>query len=154
MSAPEAGSASQPQRLRQTPSWLITQSAIVANRLVGEALAAIDAKRYHYALLAALDQFGPTSQAELGRRCNIDRSDMVATVNELVEQGHVLRTQDPDDRRQNIIAMTRGGGRRLLELDQTLASVQDHLLDGLDDRARRALTRALQRLLDAQSVSG
>ncbi|MEV1174226.1 hypothetical protein [Nonomuraea sp. NPDC049784] len=53
---------------------LITQTATHAARLVSEALDMAGARRYHYALLATLEEFGPSSQAELGRRCAIDRS--------------------------------------------------------------------------------
>lgn len=141
----------QPERLRQTPSWLITQSATIAHRLVGEALGAVGAKRYHYALLSALEQFGPTSQAELGRRCSIDRSDVVATVNELVEQKYVERAQDPGNRRQNIITLTRNGSCRLNDLDRVLADTQNQLLDGLSETQRNNLVEALGSLLDHQS---
>lgn len=82
----EGGSRSQPDRLRQTPSWLITQTATLTHRLVGAALTDIGATRYQYAVLAA-GEFGPISQAEIGRRCHIDRSDVVATLNELAGHG-------------------------------------------------------------------
>ncbi len=83
-----------PARLRALPSWLLNQSAIPANRLVTDRFAEVDARRYHYAVLAALAELGPHSQAALGRRCGIDRSDMVAAVNELAERG-ILRGYPP-----------------------------------------------------------
>src|SRR5262245_30849700 len=88
-----------PTRVRSKPSWLLNQAAIPANRLVAEWLGRLDARRHHYVVLSALDELGPASQAELGRQTHIDRSDMVAAVNELVERGFVLRTTDARDRR-------------------------------------------------------
>ncbi|NUR71967.1 MAG: winged helix-turn-helix transcriptional regulator, partial [Hamadaea sp.] len=80
-----------PRRLRALPSRLTNQAALTANRIVDKALAQVGVRRYHYSLLAALDETGPTSQAELGRRTGIDRSDMVATVNDLADRGLVQR---------------------------------------------------------------
>jgi hypothetical protein len=45
--------------LRSKPTWLITHLATHAGRLLGEAFDAGEWRRYHYALLAALEEFGP-----------------------------------------------------------------------------------------------
>src|SRR3712207_8825212 len=89
---------SPPSRLVQTPSWLLTQTATHASRLVSEGFVASGARGYHYRMLAALEEFGPASQASLGRRTGVDRSDVVAAINELEEGGFVERDQDPADR--------------------------------------------------------
>ena len=89
-----------PSRLLSKPTWLIGQVSVHAHRLLTEALAGAGARGYHYRLLAALDEFGPASQATLGRRTEMDRSDVVAALNELAAQGFVERTADPDDRRR------------------------------------------------------
>ena len=67
-----------PGRLTAKPSWLITQLAVHAHRLASDGFAEMKARGYHYRILAALHEFGPASQAELARRCNMDRSDIVA----------------------------------------------------------------------------
>ena len=36
-----------------------------------EAMTAVGAHAYHFAILAALDEFGPQSQARIGQRCGI-----------------------------------------------------------------------------------
>src|SRR3954452_16503818 len=95
--------SSTPSRLRTLPSWLLNQAALPGQGLVADALETIGAHRSHYALLAALDEFGPDSQIALGRRIGVDRSDMVALVNRLATDGLVRRDPDPDDRRRNVI---------------------------------------------------
>ena len=137
-----------PARLRALPSWLVNQVALAANRAVAEGLAAAGTRRHHYSLLAALDDVGPTSQAELGRRTMIDRSDMVAAVNELAEQGYVERTPDPADRRRNVVSLTPAGGRRLRQLDRLLAKVQDDILAPLPAEDRTRLVALLTRLVE------
>jgi DNA-binding MarR family transcriptional regulator len=141
-------SSSAPARLRAQTSWLINQVALPANRLVAEGLAGAGTRRYHYSLLAALDEVGPASQAELSRRTTIDRSDMVAAVNELVEQGYVERSPNPADRRRNVVTMTPAGRRRLHQLDRLLAEVQDQLLAPLSPNERTYLITLLTRLVD------
>lgn len=141
-------SRSAPARLRTQTSWLINQVALPANRLVTEALAGAGTRRYHYSLLAALDEVGPTSQAELSRRTAIDRSDMVAAINELAGQGYIERSPDPADRRRNVVTMTPAGHRRLRQLDGLLAEVQDQLLGPLSPEDRAHLITLLTRLVD------
>ncbi|WP_067181936.1 MarR family winged helix-turn-helix transcriptional regulator [Microtetraspora niveoalba] len=136
-----------PARLTAKPSWLLTQLAVHAHRLASEGFGEVGARGYHYRILAALDQFGEASQAELGRRCNMDRSDVVAAINELAEQGFVERTPDPDDRRRNIVTLTEAGERQMRRIDRALDEVQDDLLGPLSPEDRQTLTRLLTLLL-------
>jgi DNA-binding MarR family transcriptional regulator len=137
-----------PARLRALPSWLLNQSAIPANRLITDRFAEVDARRYHYAVLAALAELGPHSQAALGRRCGIDRSDMVAAVNELAERGLVRRNADPSDRRRNVVTITSAGTRHLRKLDRLVGKVQDELLAPLSPAEREQLVGLLTRIVD------
>jgi DNA-binding MarR family transcriptional regulator len=136
-----------PSRLSQLPSWLLTSSAQHAHRLVADGLAKVDARGYHYRVLATLDEFGPSSQATLGRRSGIHLSDIVATVNELAERELVARDPDPADRRRNIITLTPAGSRHLRRLDRQVAAVQDELLAPLSAADREHLVRLLTRVL-------
>jgi DNA-binding MarR family transcriptional regulator len=139
-----------PERLVGKPSWLITQLATHVRRLVTEAFTDADARGYHYRILAALREFGVASQIELARRCGMDRSDVVAAVNELVAREHVDRTSDPDDRRRNLVTITKEGERQLRRLDQALHKVQGELLAPLSAQERLALFRMLTMLLRHQ----
>jgi DNA-binding MarR family transcriptional regulator len=130
------------------PSWLLTQTAQHAYRLVSERLGAAGARGYHYRTLTVLDREGPASQADLGRRGGIHLSDLVATLNELVAGGFVERTPDPVDRRRNVITLTPAGRRHLRRLDRQVARAQDELLAPLDGAERATLTALLQRLLE------
>ncbi|MGY0062045.1 MarR family winged helix-turn-helix transcriptional regulator [Streptomyces sp. LZ34] len=137
-----------PARIRALPSWLITHTAVHAHRLTSEAFVSMGSGRYHYSLLAALEEFGPSSQATLGRRCSIDRSYVVGAVNELAEQGFVERVQDEADRRRNTVTITPAGVRQLERLDSALAEAQDALLGPLSAAEREQLRGLLGRVLD------
>lgn len=138
-----------PARLHALPSWLINQAAIAANRLTDQALASVGLRRYHYAMLAALDEFGPSSQADLGRCTGIDRSDVVAAINTLEERGHVGRSPDPADGRRNIITITAAGTAHLKRLDAVVASAQDELLRSWTRGERDNLIKQLTRIVDS-----
>jgi MarR family transcriptional regulator, lower aerobic nicotinate degradation pathway regulator len=136
-----------PARLQAMPTWLISQVETRAHRLLTERLAAAGSRGYHFRLLAALAEFGPASQASLGRRTAMNRSDVVTAVNELEAQGLVERTGDPADRRRNIITMTPAGAARLGRLDRVLAEVQDELLAPLSAAERADFSQLLTRIL-------
>jgi DNA-binding MarR family transcriptional regulator len=137
-----------PCRNTRQPSWLIGQTSLQAHRLLSEGFAAVDSIPYHYRLLAALEEFGPASQAALSRRTGIDRSDVVAALNDLAGRGLVERSPDPADRRRNIITITPAGTEQLRLLDGVVASIQDKLLAPLSPAEREQLTRLLARILE------
>lgn len=144
----EIGEGKLPERLRRLPSRLINQLALSANRLVDRTLATERARRYHYALLASLEEFGPASQADLGRRTGIDRSDVVAALNELAERALVERSPDPSDRRRNIVSITMPGRQHLDRLDGLLTGAQDELLAPLSAGERRQLIELITRIVE------
>ncbi|MGW3343001.1 MarR family winged helix-turn-helix transcriptional regulator [Nonomuraea rubra] len=142
----EMDEQSAPEQLRALPSRMLTQVAMYSDRLAGERLAAVGARKWHYAALVALRASGPASQAELSRRTGIYRSDMVAVLNELEEHGHVERAPDPADRRRNVITMTASGRRHLERLDRLVADLQDDLLAPLTGPEREQFSALLARL--------
>lgn len=137
-----------PSRLTGKPSWLITRLSAHAHRLSTDAFAQAGARGYHFRILAALDEFGQASQADIGRRTDMDRSDVVAALNELADHGFIERSPDPDDRRRNLVSITRAGIRQLSRLDRELDAAQDTLLEPLSKQERRDLTALLTRLLE------
>jgi DNA-binding MarR family transcriptional regulator len=143
-----------PALLTEKPSWLISQISTHAHRLLTERLAAAGMRGYHFRLLAALEEFGPASQASLGRRTGMDRSDVAAAVTELTGQKLAERVTDQADRRRNIITITASGRARLGQLDALLARIQDELLTPLSPGERRALAGMLTRVLDYLDGAG
>ena len=133
-----------PERLRALPSRLLNLAAGYAQRLVGESLATLDSRKWHYATLAALEEFGPDSQSGLSDRTGIYRSDLVATINELTTRGLVVRAPDPADRRRNAITLTDQGRRHLKQLDLLIADAEAEFLVPLSEADRAELTRILK----------
>ncbi|QVQ51530.1 MarR family transcriptional regulator [Spiractinospora alimapuensis] len=136
-----------PRRMAARSDWLISQLAVHVRRLAFASFDSVGARGYHYRILAVLAEVGPASQAELGRRGRIDRSDVVTAVNELVERGFVERLPDPEHGRRNRVILTSGGAQQLRRLDDALDQMQDTLLEPLSGEERQALTDLLTRVL-------
>ncbi|MCW3046613.1 MAG: regulatory protein MarR [Solirubrobacterales bacterium] len=135
-------------RILEMPTWLITRAYAYSHRLLAEGFGAAGVRGYHFRLLAALEEFGPASQADLGRRTSIDRSDVVAALNELAARGLIQRSPDPDDRRRNVITIMPAGTKQLRALAPILDGVQDQLLAPLSAAERTQLVGLLTRLLE------
>ena len=142
-----ADEANAPERLRTLPSRLLNLAAGYAQRMVSDRLATVDARKWHYATLAALAEFGPDSQSGLSDRTGIYRSDLVATINELTARGFVVRAPDPADRRRNAITLTDEGRRHLKRLDGLLADGEAEFLAPLSETDRAELMRLLTLLV-------
>lgn len=138
-------------RVRSLPTWLLMRTTLTAQQVVADHLATVGAHRYHYSMLAALDEFGPMSQADLGRRSGLDRSDTSAAVADLVGRDLVERSVDPGDRRRNVVSITAGGITFLERLDAVITEAQNELLASLSSEERRLLTDLLTRLVDSTS---
>lgn len=136
------------ERLRRLPTRLLSLAALTSDRRVNEALAGVGARKWHFAVLATLDEFGPASQAELSSRTGIYRSDVVAVLNELTDRGLVDRAPDPADRRRNVVTLTMAGRRHLLTMDKLLAEVEDEVLAPLTPTQREQLARLLTALVN------
>jgi DNA-binding MarR family transcriptional regulator len=137
-----------PERLRERPTWLISQAYARASGFLQEGFArAGDGLRgYHYRLLAALDEGGPASQAALGRGTGIDRSDVTAALVDLEGRGLVRRDVNQADRRRNVVSITAAGASCLEVLDTVVDEVQERLLAPLSEDERRQFVTLMRRI--------
>ncbi|WP_194896364.1 MarR family winged helix-turn-helix transcriptional regulator [Catenulispora pinisilvae] len=138
-----------PVRLRGHATWLLGQASTQGHRLIGERMhAAGVTSRSYYSLLVALAESGPTSQADLGRRIGLDRSDVTAVVTDLEERGCLERTPDPADRRRNLVKITDSGAKFLAELDKEVVAAQAALLEPLSPEEREVMLGMLGRIVE------
>jgi DNA-binding MarR family transcriptional regulator len=143
---PSDGSA--PARVRDRPTWLISRTYARSHRILNEAFAesGTGLRSYHYRLLAALDEAGPSSQADLSRGTSVDRSDVVAVLGDLEQAELVQRTVDPANRRRNIVTLTRAGKRKLKALDRVVDQAQERVMEPLTPSEQARLLKLLRRL--------
>jgi DNA-binding MarR family transcriptional regulator len=137
-----------PERLRSLPSWLLGQASHAADKLVADALAEHGLRRHHYRVLIALAEDGQATQADLGRRLWLDRSDLHGVLAELDAAGLTTRVRDERDRRRNLVALTPEGERVLAVADADVQRAQAALLDPLPEAERRAFLATLTKLVN------
>lgn len=143
-----------PERLVSKATFLTTQLAGHAHRLAGEAFARAGAGTYHYRILVAVHEHGPTSQADLGRSVTVDRSDVTAAVGALEAAGMVERRPDEKDARRRIVHLTEQGEQQLERLEHELERAQAEYLEPLTEQERTQLRELLARLLAHHGSTG
>ena len=137
-----------PDRIKERPTWLLSRAFARSSALLAAGFEAQgDGLRgHHYRLLAALQQWGPASQADLSRDTGIDRSDVTAALVELESRRFVERKVDPDHKRRNVVTMTPDGADALSRLDAVLEEIQEAVLAPLTAAQRRQFINLLSRL--------
>ena len=99
-----------------------------------------------FALLALVVSFPNITQSELARALGIERSGLVAIVDELEGRGYLHRVAVPGDRRVQALVATPEGTSAYAD---ALQRVQDHeakLLADFTDDERRMLAHLLQKI--------
>lgn len=136
------------ERVRGRATWLVSRAQLRAHSLLQEAFDAAGTRGYHYRILAALDEIGPTSQAEVGRLTSIDRSDVSVTLDALHSSGFIAREAHPSDRRQKLVSVTVPGRAELRRLDTVVDAVQEQFLGPLAADERSVFLELIARLAE------
>ncbi|MGW7267421.1 MarR family winged helix-turn-helix transcriptional regulator [Streptomyces sp. NPDC054842] len=136
-----------PARLRALTSWQANKVSTVGARMTARHMPLT--ARSDFAVLAALEEYGALSQADLGRRLGLDRNDVSGIVTRLQRGGRIERQADPGDRRRNLVTINAAGRRYLDEIQRGADDAQAELLAGLDADERRHLHALLAKTLEA-----
>jgi DNA-binding MarR family transcriptional regulator len=115
--------------------------------LHAEALAPFGIQARDLGVLLAIDGGEPASQQQVAERMGVDRTTMVAIVDDLEAKGIVVRRPDPIDRRRNVVSITPDGQRILREAIAASDLAEAQLLAPLSAEEGEQLRRALARLL-------
>ncbi|MFD7920069.1 MarR family winged helix-turn-helix transcriptional regulator [Streptomyces sp. NPDC059740] len=133
-------------RIQALPTWLLNRTAARGRDLVGRALAAEGLRTGHHALLAAVADLQPVTQADLGRCTGFDRKDVTGLLDDLAAAGLVRRSPHPTDRRKNAVTLTDRGGEVLARCADAGDEANRALLAPLDAGERAQLLRLLRRV--------
>jgi DNA-binding MarR family transcriptional regulator len=142
---PDKDAPRPPVRLESLTQWQAGKIATLGARLTSSRMPL--GGRADFAVLAALQQFGPLSQADIGRCLGLDRNDVNEIVGRLEGAHYVDRMPDPTDRRRNTVTITVQGAHHLDELEALAREVQNDLLRGLDENERAELRALLGKVL-------
>lgn len=135
-----------PRSLADRIGYLLARGHLNAFALAQEAIED-DLTPKHFGCLAVIADEGPLSQHAVGARMHVDRTTIVAVVDELERRELVARRRNPDDRRAYALEITESGRRWLKRNRSALDGAEARLLSALEDGEREELVRLLQKLL-------
>lgn len=115
-----------------------------AQREFEKAIAALELTPALYDYLATLAEHGPVSQRALAAVLGVDPARIVAVTDQLEERGLVVRETDPDDRRRNLVGLTRRGTTLTAKAARRATQVEELLVSGLSPRDAQELRRLLR----------
>jgi DNA-binding MarR family transcriptional regulator len=123
--------------------YLLKHAQLRLYALTGKALEPYGIDGRQLAVLIAIDDRLPQSQQEIARRLDVDRTSMVALVDELERKGLAERRSATGDRRKNVLALTAAGQDTVREA--TMASnAEREFLARLSEAEAAALRQLLQ----------
>jgi DNA-binding MarR family transcriptional regulator len=117
-----------------------------ARRRLTDRLAAHGLRLWHLTVLAMIDDLGPQMKTVLAARLDMNASDLVKTVRDLENSGHVTCERDRVDRRRVVVALTPLGASLLQRLTREIGAADAELLSPLSPRERAELTSLLHRI--------
>ncbi len=126
--------------------WLLAQtyhalSTELTARMEGIGLSA----RGIWVLNTALQ--GGLTQTEIAKRISVDKTTMVAAVDELERGGYAVRKPSATDRRARVIEVTAKGAAKVEEAEAIMDEVQRDVLASLPEEQAKALMSALGTLV-------
>jgi MarR family transcriptional regulator, transcriptional regulator for hemolysin len=140
-------STSAPTRTVADLSYLLTHAGHVLSTQMAAAMAEIGLTPRGYCVLYhALE--AERTQIELAGICDLDKTTMVVTVDELERAGLAERRPSSTDRRARVIAVTEAGRRAVAEGAKIAGRVHRAVLQALPEAEREPLVDALTRLAD------
>jgi DNA-binding MarR family transcriptional regulator len=116
--------------------------------LSSEALEPLGVSGRELAVMTVLVHGEPPSQLEAAQRLAIDRTTMVALLDELEAKGLVERRADATDRRRNIVALTERGHLTLIDGARATDQAERIFLASLSRADADRLRRMLQAIVD------
>jgi DNA-binding MarR family transcriptional regulator len=128
--------------------YLLGRSHLEHRAIAERALASLGLSGKGFGALILLVQEGPLSQQRLGRRQGVDRTTMVAVVDELESSGYVERRRDPSDRRAYSLHATAKGREVLQRAAEATQRAEHEFLAPLPAADRRRLKQMLRTLLE------
>ena len=134
LSAPVAPADLASLDVESMPGHYIRRLQQIAVRLFAES--GVDMTPVQFAALVAIARRKGMGQAELAAGIGYDRATIGGVIDRLEARGWVSRTASREDRRQNLLAVTREGERALAQAIPAVQAAQQAILAPLDASER------------------
>lgn len=143
---PGTATLAPPTCLADRVGFLLARSHLDAAAIAGEVLEPGLSPK-HFGCLSVVVAEGPLSQQALGERLRVDRTTIVALVDELERRGFLARRRNPIDRRAYALEATPAGRRWRARTEGKLVAAEDRILAPLDAEERERLRELLRKLV-------
>src|SRR5689334_2658012 len=147
MAEDERAGQALPAALAASTGFLLSKAAQRSIAAADAALRPLGIRPRHYGILAGLAEAGALSQQRPGEWRRVDRTTMVALVDDLEQQGLVTRRRVPSDRRAYALELTPAGTALLARAREVMAATDTETLAALCAAERRQLHALLERLV-------
>jgi DNA-binding MarR family transcriptional regulator len=127
--------------------YLLKHAQLQFGELVAAALGPLGIDGRQWAALLCLDEQPRLSQAELARWLGVDRTTMVALIDDLETKGLVERRPHIDDRRKNTVELTVAGRDFRRRAARLVDDCERQFLAALSERQAQQLRRALEAVI-------
>lgn len=133
----ETGACSKvPAVLREGLSWPLARIAHAFTVAHNEALAPLALNLRTFAVLATVSGGVARTQLEIAQSVGLDKTTLVATIDDLERRGLVVREPDPEDRRARIVGITDRGEAVLDQATALVRATEARILSAMPaDRA-------------------
>ena len=133
--------------MRDRVPFLLFRASAMSMALAAEMLAPTGLSARQVGILTMVTELQPMTQKELGDALGIDRTTMVALLDDLEEKGHVTRQRHPRDRRAFLVQPTESGRTAQVVAVHILDEQQSRFLAPLTPAERSQLGELIKRLL-------
>lgn len=104
-----------------------------------------------YSVLRNLAENGPTTMVRMAALTNVTQGWITGIIDNLEEQGLVVRKRSKEDRRKIDLVLTESGMRRFMEAKRIHLDFIEQCLSGIDDSSAENLLRSLETLKNSIS---
>ena len=150
----ESGRDALPPSMRDRVPFLLYRAAEQSHSLAKDMLAQIELNARQVGILTLVIVREPMTQKALGDMLRIDRTTMVALIDDLERKGLVIRQRHPRDRRAFLVSPTESGRTAKVEAIRILDEQQRCFLAPLAAAERQQLGALLKRLQRPPSRPG
>jgi DNA-binding MarR family transcriptional regulator len=141
-----AGPPALPPSMRDRVPFLLYRAAEMSHSLANQMLAEMALSARQVGILTMVTELEPMTQKALADALRIDRTTMVALLDDLEDKGYVARQRHPRDRRAFLVHPTDTGRAAQVAAVRILDEQQRRFLAPLTPAERRQLADLLTRL--------
>lgn len=136
------------KRTSDSIGFYLCDNARLIKRVFNRRVKDLEITRSQWAVLWRLSTANGMSQAELADQAEIEQPSLVRHVDNLEEQGWIVRKRDTKDRRINRLFLTTKGEKLMEKAWQHGMDIRDEYLKGLTEEEEAQLASLLSKLKD------